>query len=115
MWRVHRTSSAERMSAHTDNERSEAAVDVPRLVRDYDSLSFQEQCKVAETAELGSEWINRKSGKSAIVTGHSWRGVYLRRERGRDTIKQHHYFAYDYFPANEKSDGTAGDGTKDHG
>ena len=95
--------SAERMSAHTDNERSEAAVDVPRLVRDYDSLSFQEQCAVAKTAELGSEWINRKSGKSAIVAGHSWREVYLKREGGRDTRIQHHYFAGDYFPANEKS------------
>lgn len=73
------------------------------IKNEYDSLTFAEQCKVALNAKNGSKWINRKSGIPAWVDGHCKRGVLLRRDRGGVTLKQHHYFAYDYFPAHFKN------------
>ena len=64
----------------------------------FNSLSWSEQCKVAEKTAPGEEWVNRKSGVVAVIVSHSWRGVRLRRESGRETVIQHHYFASDYFP-----------------
>ena len=53
----------ERMSAHTDNERSEAAVDVPRLVRQIELMG-----EVVDAAKCIRHWHD--SGKEGMVVSN---------------------------------------------
>lgn len=72
------------MSAHTDNERSEAAVDVPRLVRLYDWLRVEEHhgnmiaCGgifPAEEIKAGQRWQG-SSGHTVTVDGVNEHSIY---------------------------------------
>jgi hypothetical protein len=66
---------------------------------DYENLSYEEKCRLAEKAAKGDTWLNKKTGKKATITANSWNGVSLLHESGRTGKKQHHYFAYDFYPA----------------
>lgn len=64
----------------------------------YQDKTFNEKCEIAKSAAIGSVWINVKTGRECVVYENTWRGVYLKHSTGRDTLKQHHYFAGDYHP-----------------
>lgn len=61
-------------------------------------MTFKEKCKLAQNAKSGDVWRNIKTRRKATVIHNSWRGLYLRPDSGRETIKQHHYFAGDFDP-----------------
>ena len=79
---------------------------------DWFGLSYEAQCAAVENAKPGSEWINVKSGKAVKIGSVSrWSGVTILHERGRVTVKQCHYFAYDYCP-NDQDQQRRAPGTK---
>jgi hypothetical protein len=73
--------SGERMSAHTDNERSDAAVDVPRLVSHSQMLGMiagevEEWC-------ISENCTTLDAVKLAVADARKWRGIAERYELER--------------------------------
>jgi hypothetical protein len=61
-------------------------------------LDYQQRCEQARTTKEGDVWVHRKTGKRLTVMGRvGYAGVRVRHETGRETVKQDHYLADDYF------------------
>ncbi len=92
------------MKSSKPTELREAAIEeLKRTVAgagEWFALSEQQRSEAVAAAKPGSQWINIKSRKVVTIGSIShWScGVTILHERGRVTIKQGHYFAYDYCP-----------------
>ena len=68
------------------------------LSEDYESLNFEEQCRIVRNSKLGETWERKASGRKVTIAGHSAHMIHFVRENGRAGRKGDHYFAYDYRP-----------------
>jgi hypothetical protein len=69
------------------------------------SYPFQKQYEwVRDNLRVGDVWENNKSKIKVTIAGVDIREVYLRRERGKESQIQIHYFASDYSPVMRKEE-----------
>lgn len=59
--------------------------------------SYEERCKQAKVTDAGDIWVNIKTGRRATVTSRRGFQVGLKHESGRETSKQDHYLAGDFY------------------